>query len=297
MTKISITGELGSGKSTIAKILAEEFKAQYLSTGAIQRNIANRFGLNTLQLNNLADTNKLIDEEIDGTLKELNNSDKSFVIDSRLAWFFIPSSFKLFFLIDIEIAARRVLNDSSRINEIYESVEDTMQSLRERKKSENQRFLREYNADCADFKNFDFIINTTELKTMSIANFLTKKIKDKKSNNSVIWCSPKILFPSIHQATFSVDSKVIKESIEKETFSENFPISIVESNGTWVIYDGHKRVSVAILLNIDMIPVQLLAKNEESFENQHSANDFITNHLDKNNIYIWEELHGFKFYK
>ena len=114
MTKISITGELGSGKSTIAKILAEEFKAQYLSTGAIQRNIANRFGLNTLQLNNLADTNKQIDEEIDGTLIELNTSDKSFVIDSRLAWFFIPNSFKFYectinFFINLFISISKVI--------------------------------------------------------------------------------------------------------------------------------------------------------------------------------------------
>ena len=38
--KISLAGDLGSGKSTVSKILIESLNAEYYSTGAIVRSVA-----------------------------------------------------------------------------------------------------------------------------------------------------------------------------------------------------------------------------------------------------------------
>ena len=42
MDKISLAGDLGSGKSTVAKILIEALGAEYYSTGSLVRQIAER---------------------------------------------------------------------------------------------------------------------------------------------------------------------------------------------------------------------------------------------------------------
>ena len=42
--KISITGDLGSGKSTVAKQLAKDLGFDYISTGTIFREIAKEYG-------------------------------------------------------------------------------------------------------------------------------------------------------------------------------------------------------------------------------------------------------------
>ena len=93
---ISISGEPGCGKTTIAKILAERLNATYISTGLIQRDIASKRGLTTLELNLLAETDGSIDEQIDAHTRSLGNSHQNLVVDSRLAWRFLPASLKVF---------------------------------------------------------------------------------------------------------------------------------------------------------------------------------------------------------
>ena len=296
--KITITGDLGSGKSTIAKILSEELNLKYLSTGAIQRQIARRYSMTTLELNNLADTNKDIDKEIDDNLRALNTLDKNFVVDSRLGWFFIPSSIKLYFLIDIEVAAKRIMNDSTRINETtYATLPEMMNSIMLRKGSENKRFLKEYGADCADYKNFDLTINTTELKTITIARFIIKIIKQEDFQKGVIWCNPKILFPTqTITETFNDDFIDLKDQINLTSPSSDYPIHVIEKRGKWAILDGHKRTSIAVQNGVSLVPVKLVGKNDEVLPNNISANNYFDDNIKDAWLREWEDANKFKFY-
>ena len=114
---ITISGDIGSGKSTTGKLLCEKLGYQYLSTGAIQRQIAAEMGLTTLELNHLTDDRLDIDEKIDSYTQALNGIDEDYVVDSRLAWHFIPSSYKVFLLCDDHIAAQRISRDQKRTND------------------------------------------------------------------------------------------------------------------------------------------------------------------------------------
>lgn len=93
--KISITGDLGSGKSTVAKQLAKDLGFDYISTGTIFREIAKEYGIDVLKLNKLALTDTSIDDRVDGKLKEYNQHPTGLIIDSRLAWHFINESIKI----------------------------------------------------------------------------------------------------------------------------------------------------------------------------------------------------------
>ena len=48
---ISITGRLGSGKSTVCGILNQKYGFEIFSTGTINREFARRLGITTLELN------------------------------------------------------------------------------------------------------------------------------------------------------------------------------------------------------------------------------------------------------
>ena len=48
---ITITGKLGSGKSTVCKLIAEKHGYEIFSTGAIQREVAKELGITPLELN------------------------------------------------------------------------------------------------------------------------------------------------------------------------------------------------------------------------------------------------------
>jgi len=168
---ITITGDLGSGKSTVSNILKEQLNYDYVYTGKIQREIANRYQMTTLELNQYAETHPEIDEEIDATFKSLNDSN-DLIVDSRLAWFFIQKSYKVYLKTDISVAADRITNDRQRKNEKYISKDEAIRDIISRKESENKRYLELYGADCSNLSNFDLMIDTSFISPESVADII-----------------------------------------------------------------------------------------------------------------------------
>ena len=57
-----------------------------------------------------------VDKMIDDTTAKIGRERDNIMFDSRLAWHFVPDSFKVFVITDINEASRRVFNDSVRAN-------------------------------------------------------------------------------------------------------------------------------------------------------------------------------------
>lgn len=175
---ITISGDLGSGKSTVGRLLARNLNFEYLSTGYIQRNIAEEMGLSTLELNLLSEKQSEIDDQIDSYTIALNNSGQDHIVDSRLAWHFIPSSFKVYLNCKVEIAAERILNDKERKSERKSnSMKETLNRLINRRTSEKRRFIQKYNVDYTDLSNYDFIIDTSSLHPKDVEDEIMKQFK------------------------------------------------------------------------------------------------------------------------
>ena len=158
---ITLTGDLGAGKSLVAKKLQNVFDADYYSTGEAQRKIAGEMGITTLDLNRLAETEKWVDEKIDSIFKDLKNYPNNLIVDSRMAWHFLPNSFKIRLEVNPGIGAERIAGDTSRIGETYNSTEETIQAIIDRQKSEQLRFMKYYDVDVCNPDNFDILIDTS----------------------------------------------------------------------------------------------------------------------------------------
>lgn len=167
--KLSITGDIGSGKSAVSRLLRQATGFPLYSTGRLQRRIAARHGMTTLELNKYSETHPEIDQEIDGESIRLGRSDESFIIDSRIAWHFIPQSFKVFLTVDPRVAAERIVTDSERTDESYADVETAQRKIHQRRESEIERFRQTYGIDVTDLDNFDLVIDTTRRKPEEIA--------------------------------------------------------------------------------------------------------------------------------
>jgi cytidylate kinase len=161
--KITITGDLGSGKSVVSKFLNAQLGFEIYSTGKVQRAIAERYGMTTLELNRYAETHPEIDEEIDGVFVELNKRPEGLIVDSRMAWFFMPDSFKVYLSVPPRVSAERIMGDTSRNKEKYPDLETAIRDITARKASENRRFLEIYEADCANMDNFDLVVDTSTI--------------------------------------------------------------------------------------------------------------------------------------
>lgn len=170
--KITLTGDLGSGKSAVSKLLCASTAYEYVSTGRIQRELARELGLDTLEMNRQADTDPSIDQRIDGIFVSLGQDPRGYIVDSRMAWFFLPGSFKVYLQTDLRVAAERILRDPARNSEQYASVEEAMEKIRARKESENARFLLKYGADSTNLLNFDLVINTSQRTPEQVADLI-----------------------------------------------------------------------------------------------------------------------------
>lgn len=174
--KLSISGDIGSGKSAVGRILCAETGYTFYSTGSIQREIAARRGMTTLELNEYSEKNREIDDEIDDFSRHLGERDESFVLDSRLAWHFVPHSFKVYLKVETEIAARRILGDH-RQSEDYSDLDAALTKIQARRASEIRRFRDLYGVDLDDPENYDLVVDTSNASPESVAETILASLR------------------------------------------------------------------------------------------------------------------------
>ena len=171
---ISITGKLGSGKSTICYLLKDRYGFEIYSTGAFQREVARKMGITTLELNKRLREDPSLDYVIDDAVKQLSieRAKDKLIFDSRMAWHFAEKSFKIFLTIDPREAARRVMLNQRGSEEFYANEDEACEKLIERSQVEQARFMQIYGVDYYDFNNFDLIVDTTSRTPDEIINII-----------------------------------------------------------------------------------------------------------------------------
>lgn len=166
---ITIGGAAGSGKSTIAKMLAKKLGWPYYSIGNLRREKARERGMTLAEYNKLGEVNPATDIEADEYQKELAEKEDNFIIEGRASWYFIPRSVKIYIDVDEKEGARRVWaelrKDSKKRNEDrkLKTIDDVLESHRQRKESDTKRYEKYYNIDVYNHSYYDFVLNTTSL--------------------------------------------------------------------------------------------------------------------------------------
>lgn len=182
--KISISGDLGSGKSILSKKLKEELGFEVISIGVIQRELATKYGMDALEFNQFMETHPEIDEQCDDMVTNYGKEDRGLILDSRLAWHFIPHSFKVHLTVDNNIAAKRIINDNIRKNEKYSSVEDAAEKLLARKNSEILRYKTLYGVNVEDISNYDCVVDTSNSNPQKIYELVLSFYKEWLKNQA-----------------------------------------------------------------------------------------------------------------
>lgn len=171
---ITLSGKPGSGKSSTADRVAELLGYSRYSAGDLVRTIVRKRGITLDEYNQMAAHDHMLDHEIDEELRNLRNV-KDIVIDSRLGFYWIPESFKVYLDLDMEVATARIFKDSVT-NELREYSSDSDYSIQQVQKlvqarldNEKQRFRELYGVNPYSNANFDLIINTSRHSPQTVA--------------------------------------------------------------------------------------------------------------------------------
>jgi CMP/dCMP kinase len=160
---ITIAGSPGSGKSATAKAVAAALGYRHFSSGDLFRQLAVERGESIEAMNISAEAQRDIDLKVDNLLQEKYRTEDRLVIDSRMAWRWMPGSFKVFLVLDPGSAAERIFRQvhaEGRTSENAASVEEVRASIERRAASEHRRYAALYDVNATDPLNFDVVFNT-----------------------------------------------------------------------------------------------------------------------------------------
>ena len=171
---ITISGKPGSGKSSTADRVAELLGYTRHSSGDMVRRILKRNSLTLEDYNQKAETDHDLDDQIDEELRDLRELE-DIVVDSRLGFYWLPESFKVYLDLDLDVATARIYKDTTA-NSTRSDVEGGDKSLRsvahsvsQRMQDEQSRFTKLYGVNPYDESQFDLLIDTARHNPSSVA--------------------------------------------------------------------------------------------------------------------------------
>jgi len=274
---IAISGRLGSGKSTICKLLSAQHGFEVYSTGSIQREIALQKKISTLELNLLSAQDRGLDFMIDEAVARISaqRAREVMIFDSRMAWKFALHAFKVFVTVDPVVAADRVMRAARGAEELYADAEDARRQLIERAKLENARFQQIYGVDNFDYSNYHLVLDSScappELLARMIYAKFTQYIEDTNDvadePRNEILLSPTSLFPM--KTIGPVYRELLSDFMAEQKYRE--PISIAVVDGYHYIVDGHYRALAALLNKEPFVQVRMAPLDAEDWLGQMGA--------------------------
>ena len=264
---ITVSGRLGSGKSTYCKILAEKYPFEIYSTGTIQRGLAVKFGVSTLEMNRLMESDTKYDNMIDDEVVRISRetTDKNIIFDSRMAWHFAENSFRVFVVVDPGIAAERVFKNPRGAEETYADADEAKRMLLARGKAENERFRQIYGVDNLDYGNYDFVIDSSYAAPEIICEKIYvayKNFKDKNAGTDIL-ISPKSAYPAAPvESLGGAETDGYAEDLRNGRELE--PIEIYIYGGCFYVADGHRRLLAALRQKTDFMRAVIVKRKTEN---------------------------------
>ena len=242
MINITIAGDLGSGKSTVANHLINNINYRIESAGLIFRRLAEQHGMTAKEFNQFIESNPKYDNMVDDTIKEMGEKEENIIFDSRLAWYFVPKSFKIYMYVDVDTATERIFNDKGRVSESYSDMQTAKKEIIERRESEVLRYKTFYNIDINNYSNYDFIIDTShatkdEVNDAVLSNF--RAFEQGKEYDKIL-LSPKNLI------------------MENEINDASEDIEIEKKDGKFFVFKGHNKVKAALEEGKNLVAIKAI---------------------------------------
>ena len=173
MVTITVSGNPGSGKSTVAELLKDKLGINYVYSGMLFREMAKKYNMSLEEFGKYCEGNSEIDKELDDRQIEILR-EGDVILEGRLAGWLahlnnIPA-FKVAVIADLEIRAQRIVKREKG------SVEERKKEILERERSEVLRYKTYYNIDLKDTSIYDAVIDSGDKTPEKIVDIIIENL-------------------------------------------------------------------------------------------------------------------------
>ena len=174
-----IGGFHGTGKSTCAKMLANELKLRYISAGEIFRAMAREKGMDVEQFSRYAEKHHEVDREVDSRVIDASKEGNAVIEGQISAGLVEKPDITVFLTAPEDIRIERLSHRDGK------STEKSSRETKTREASEKRRYMKAYGIDVYDYSAYNLIIDTSKWSADSITKiiktaaeeFLKEKLK------------------------------------------------------------------------------------------------------------------------
>lgn len=160
--RITLSGEVASGKSRVGRELANKLGYEFISIGERTREFAREHRMSIVDFQRKCCEDPELDKAIDKEFSTECSTREGLVIDYRLGFKFVANAYHIFLRVSDTVAIER-LKSANRDNETHRTIGERNASFR-------KQFIAAYGVDYTLEKHYDLIIDVDDLSIDEIVN-------------------------------------------------------------------------------------------------------------------------------
>lgn len=171
---ITISGLPGSGKTTVAKLVAVELGLEHVYAGNVFRRQADEAGLTLHEYLRRAETDQSIDRQLDDRMRERARAGNA-VLEGRLAAFMAAEAdveaLKVFLHASEHVRAARITDREGG------ATTKRLEEIQARETSDWQRYRDIYGVDYHDHSRYDVVVETDRRTPEDLAREIVSRAR------------------------------------------------------------------------------------------------------------------------
>lgn len=174
--RITISGPIGSGKTTVCTLLSKTLGVECVVSGSIFRQMAQELDLSLADFGRLAETDPKYDHILDERMVQIARDHSDIIMEGRLTAHMLTRNgipaLCVYLDAPVDVRVARVVERELK------DIAQARQELLERERSEALRYQRYYDIDIRDKGVYDLVIDTGALKPDEVVQRIVKAVRE-----------------------------------------------------------------------------------------------------------------------